>query len=646
MFNLCVPLKKFKVKQKLTWFNDEIQHAINNRDLANCIWRRVRSIEAWENFRQKSNQVTHLIRSAKNQFLESYCDPNLPPNIFWNHIKSLGVGKSKQSHQSIPFFAQEINDHFCSLGNTQINSVPKFEIPDSDFGDNSFTFMTVTQEDVSRAIFAIKSDAIGLDEIHLKFLKIVLPSYIEVITHLFNFCIENCVFPDIWKIAKIIPLAKVKTPSGLKDLRPISILSCLSKAFEIILKTQIMDYLNDKNLINKFQSGFRTNHSTTTAMLNICDDIKRNIDDKAGTILVLLDFSSAFTSVNHDILLRKLYQFFNFSCSSLNLINTYLRDRLQAVYVNNEKSQFNVIDSGVPQGSVLGPIFFLMFINDITNNIKFSKCHIFADDLQLYIEALLNDVKTAIERMNADLQNILLWSQRNCISLNPAKSQSIFIYNKSIDTSTFPPVLVNRNVIPYFDKVKDLGLILNKQLTWDDHLSYMAQKIYGSLRSLWNVTKFASPGLKKKLIISFIFPIFIYCDVVFYGMSKGYERKLQIMFNACVRYVYNLRKFDHVSNFSNSILNCDLITYYKIRVLIQFFKIIVTHSPDYLYEKISFAHSSRNKNLLIPLNRSNHFNSSFFVKDSMLWNQLPTHIKNSESIRNFKCNCIEYFDNL
>ncbi len=193
------------------------------------------------------------------------------------------------------------------------------------------------------------------------------------------------------------------------------------------MKDQIVEFLNERNLINKLQSGFRENHSTTTALLNISDDIKRNIDKQRGTILVLLDFSSAFISVNHNILLEKLCNQFKFSSPSIDLVDSYLSNRSQAVFVNDEISDFLEVNLGVPQGSVLGPLLFSLFINDITNCIQNSKSHVFADDVQVYISTLLNNIQNSTNLINADLESISIWSQHNLIKLNPVKSQAIFI---------------------------------------------------------------------------------------------------------------------------------------------------------------------------------------------------------------------------
>lgn len=280
------------------------------------------------------------------------------------------------------------------------------------------------------------------------------------------------------------------------------------------------------------------------------------------------------------------------------------------------------------------------------DQIKSCKAHLYADDLQLYIEAELNKIEFATNLINEDLNNISLWSEKNYIKLNPTKSQAIFIYKKSVNTNLFPPIFLGCDIIEYFEKVRDLGIILNNRLTWDDHISNMSQKIYGSLRSLWDVTRFANSSLRKKLFLAFVFPLFLYGDVVFFGMSKACERKIQLLLNACVRYIFKLRKYDHISEYSNTVLNCNLNCYYKIRVLCQFFKIISSHTPTYLFDKLKFSLSNRNTaNLIIPINRSNHLNYSFFVKGATLWNMLPTNIKNSNSVKIFKQNCLEYFNN-
>ena len=192
---------------------------------------------------------------------------------------------------------------------------------------------------MSRVIHSIKSKAIGLDNIPIVFVKITLPFILPVLTHIVNFCFTTSKSPKCWKLGKIFPNHKKTRSRGLNDFRPLSILPCLSKVLEVLAKEQLNEYLQRNDYTDRYQSGFRAMHSTETALLHISDHIRRSFERKQLTILLLLDFSKAFDTIQHGKLLEKLVHDFAFSSSAVSLIRDYLTDRMQCVMIDGHISQ-------------------------------------------------------------------------------------------------------------------------------------------------------------------------------------------------------------------------------------------------------------------------------------------------------------------
>ena len=213
-------------------------------------------------------------------------------------------------------------------------------------------------------------------------------------------------FPDVWKTNLVIPVLKKYNNNSLDNLRPISLVSILSKVFELILRDQIECHIYKFKFLEKLQSRFRNNHSTGTALLQVIDDMAYHLDKRNSfVVLILLDFSKAFDFLNHILILQKLMLFFNFDNTTLKLIYNYLSNKCQKVIINDKLSYSKHIQSGVVQGSILGPLLFSLFINDLPLAVKYSSCHLYADDCQIYLGGIKDNILETFNKINRDLSS-------------------------------------------------------------------------------------------------------------------------------------------------------------------------------------------------------------------------------------------------
>jgi hypothetical protein len=441
----------------------------------------------------------------------------------------------------------------------------------------------------------------------------------------------------------VIPIAKKSHPVKLEDFRPISILPAMSKILEIILKNQMTSYFLTENLLTDCQSGFRSGHSTTTALVKIVDDLTLKLESGEMAALILLDFSKAFDRINHDLLITKLKNRFGFSKSALALIKSFLSNRKQRVISNEDSSNDLPISLGVPQGSILSPLLFAAFINDLSHVLNPVSYHLFADDVQLYDSAPRVDFKLCTDRLNSALERVSCWTKENGLLLNPNKCQAIPLsaaYRPLTDLNNLPSISVNGTTIRYSDSVKNLGVWFDTRLTWNAHVNRISASVYSTLGRLWVSTRFMSVELRKKLVISLIMPRFIYGSQLFVGAPKSVWSKLNMAFNSCIRYVYRRRRYDSIRSVPNEILGCSLEKY-LLSVSCSFIhKLIISNTPRYLSKRINFAGSNRTRNLELPLAHLRCRRASLFVHGICIYNKLDIQTRCSITVGVFRRACL------
>jgi Reverse transcriptase (RNA-dependent DNA polymerase) len=622
LLNSHAPLKKYIIIDNANpWISIDIERAMIVRNIAYRVWKRRRTVADHERYKYQRKLVNILVRRAKRQYMAKFLDPKQPSKTLWRNLKEVGATNSTEG--DVLYTADQLNNFFAST-----QTPPRQWIPTRATTD-SFSFGNTHDLEVYNAFSHIKSNAVGTDGVPIRFLRILMPVVLPFLTHIFNTILTSASFPETWKKSMIIPLAKVHDPSSLADYRPISILPVVSKALEIIMRQQILNHIETNHLLNPLQSGFRKNHSTTTALLKITNDILCASDKKLATFLVLLDFKKAFDSVDHGLLCNKLANLYGFSTSAVQLIKSYLEGRSQIVVVDGVTSESKRVISGVVQGSVLGPLLFSLFINDIAGEICNASYHLYADDVQIYISCHQSALVPCCHQLNEDLERVYQWSIANSIQINPIKSQAI-LFNSHTTTSP-PNIKLGRDFIEYYDKVKNLGIIFNNKLKWDDQISKVCSSVCLDLRRMWPMASFTPKETRKKLVTSLIIPKFSYCNEIYGKSWDGLRERLKVSFNNCARYINGVPRSQHISEYTNQILGMPLDTYFTWRWLCLMHKLIANHQPSYLFDVLQFGRSSRLAGLIPPLHRLSAHGFSFFVQGVSLWNGLPLSVREAGS---------------
>lgn len=571
-------------------------------------------------------------------------------------MRNQGIVNNKYDNDSL-FPPEEFNNYFSSIytkndTNVDFNSI----FNDTINNDNKFSFNNIDELTVEYNIFRIKSNGIGDDGISIRFIKKLIPLINKYYLIIFNACLTKSYFPKKWKMAIITPILKVPSSINIEDNRPISGLCASSKILEYIMYDQIMDHLNSNKLLHTNQSGFRMNHSTTTSLTKINHVISSAVDNNKIAVVILADFRKAFDLVDHKIFIEKLYNKFNFSSNACKLLISYLTERYQKVNIKGASSNPILITSGTPQGSIISPIDFSMFINDIFDIIKdinllnfFIDIDCFADDTQLVIIFKRKFLNESVEVINKLMDRLSSWCDSNKIKINETKTVGLAINLEENKMNFFNnKISINNKTIEFVSKARNLGLIMNNEFNWNDHVDKICNNIKFKLHMLRKSQKLITTNMKAKLVKTIIIPKFLYCCNIYSGTHNYNIDKLTKTFNSCIRYIHNhLKPTDHVSEYTIKLLGCTFEQFLLMHSLIFLHRILHRKTPEYLFNKLVFQNSNRSKfqNYFHTINYKTELGSfDFFTRVIKEWNSLPLILRNEINIIKFKENLLAHFN--
>ncbi|VEN44264.1 unnamed protein product [Callosobruchus maculatus] len=413
---------------------------------------------------------------------------------------------------------------------------------------------------------------------------------------------------------------------------------------------QIREHLDEFNVLPETQSGFRPGYSCTTALLTVTDDIITAIDRGKSSLLLLLDYSKAFDTLNHDLLISILH-FVGFSKDAVKLMTSYLLGRMQYVSTDKGDSSRQTVSCGVPQGSTLGPLLFSIYTCYLPQCLKNCRVHLYADDTQLYFSFFPENKDNALTLINSDINNLLSYSNSHNLKINSKKS-SILLFGKDKDNiQASIDIMVGNDKLQCVSSARNLGLIIDNNFRFNSHISKCVQKAYANLKMLYPHRHLLSQLLKIRLTDALVLSNFNYCDVIYNPcLEINTSDRIQKVQKSCLRFIYGIRKYDKVSH---KLKDANWLNMKSRRILhsvVLFHNIISYRRPPYLAKKITFRTDVHNLNLRFrgkispPPHRTSMFRRSYSYNIYYLYNQLPDYLKMLEP-KTFKYSFKKYLIN-
>ena len=674
-----VPRKKLSKREiKLSvkpWITRDILKKIKYRDkLYSKSLKNLHNLNLTYLFKKFRNSVVKDIKVSKSKYFKKNFLINMSNmKKLWTGIRSIiniskcrdvfipTLSENNKSFNNPQDIANIFNKFFVNVGKTTEKDIPK--------GDHSVSFYLrgnylqsifispVTPSEVSLIISQMNNNkSVGPNSIPIPILKILKDHISKPLSLIINDSFTTGIFPNKLKIANVTPIFKKGSRVDKNNYRPISVLPIFSKLFEKLMYQRLYNYLEHHEILYPLQFGFREKCSTSHALISISELIRNSIDNKEFGCGIFIDLKKAFDTVNHSLLLKKL-DHYGIRGNVNNWFQSYLSQREQFVTINGYKSVSLPVTCGVPQGSVLGPLLFLLYINDLPNTSNLLKFHLFADDTNIYFSS--KNLDAIQQTLNNELQAVSDWMNCNRLALNIKKTNFILFHSKQHKPYQPFNIKINDINIEQVFSLKYLGIIFDSNLTWKSHINNLCLKLSKTVGILSKVRYFVNIDILVMLYYSLIYPFLIY-GVQIWGLTyPTYLKPISIIQKKTVRIITFSEPQSHseplfkslkILKF-NDIINLQILTF-----VFQWSRNLTPLNFNDYFQLVSSIHTystrqSLSKNLYLKSVKTTQYGiRSLKFTGSSLWNSLSNEMKKlpllSSFRRNFKTSILENYISL
>ena len=602
-------------------------------------------LKAWENYKKIRNKFTSEARKEKKENvisdLTKKCKKNDLKGV-WQTIKfasNLPTKKSKASPIS-QLDAEITNSYFSTIGRNLSNAIPvkpgddfRKYLPNTNVEQLS-DFESVESQQIIEYILAIPSDKSITDNFSLTIFKQIIYEIIEPLKHIVNLSLKTGQVPACCRVARVSPIYKTGDSADPANFRPISILPIVGKVIEYFVYNQLNSHIQNNNILSDQQFGFRNNHSTTFLMLDLFDKIYSAKECKNTPGIIFLDIKKAFDSVSRNILLEKL-KHYGITGVALKWFESYLSARYQYTKVGKKLSDICIVMFGVPQGSILGPILFSLYINDLTSVCLYSNPFLFADDGSLYFD---NIVRGQFGFLNVKLEmyNIFEWLRVNKLCLNPSKL-SFIIFDKVPGCESIQIKCDSFNFeIEETKCEKYLGLMIDNNLNFGEHIEYIRKKVAKRIGALYKSKPLLPIKFRKMFANALMLPQFDYLDIIWSRTVQYRLDKLDILYKRVAKIALNYNILERSHKVYKDMKWLPLQLRRQLHLSSYMYKVLNENCPKQFIDKFRYVSGgSRNaeKCNLYTIKSKSH--KHFQYLGAKFWNEIPQPIRESPNIGSF-----------
>ena len=641
------PLKRFKVKvTNKPWITHELIEQIKDKDRALRKAKKSKSQDDWVRARRMRNSCHKAVRNAKANFIKNEINNHTgDPKKFWDNISSILPSNSNSSTYiklkdqisneiiSEQKTSEYINDFFSDVGDKLASKLTDPWFYNGTTSDIILPNCQTTLEEVTALVKEIdicKSSSISY--LSSKVIKDAFTALPHVLLRIFNSSLATGVVPDSWKHATIIPLKKCGNSNDVNNLRPISLLPIQGKILEKIVHNRIMEHLELNGLLDHNQGGFRANHSTTGTISKFTDKIYHGMNKGEITVATFIDLKKAFDTVNHKILLEKLD---NLGVRDRNLkwIDNYLTSRSQSTLANGIISTSRIISCGVPQGSVLGPLLFLIYVNDLSSVLTNSGHYLYADDTVIFRSG--SNIQTTVNLLQTDLNSFGSWCKANKLTINTKKSNYVIYGTKQkLSRIRYTAPNLQGDILQRTPSYKYLGVHIDSHLNFNVHIDNCCKIVSHKLYLLSKIRHCINEDACICIYKTMIVPLFDYGDVIYSGSSDKNLSRLQKLQNRGLRICLDVR--EHISRIQLHQACTTLPLKLRRNFNLRKFMFKQKDNQDIVvYREIrTRRHDALIFETCIP--NLELFKKSTIYRGIIEWNNLPTGTRNIELLESFK----------